>query len=188
MMFEQWTQSLAGWLSRSGRLTFPRAMMYSLAVLAALTAAYAAGGWLWPAEPAQAAPPTRVSTVAITSTPASGDTYAKGETIAVTVTFDGNVTVTGTPRLRLQIGCKKGTNTAKTCKRRAKYTSGSGTAALVFQYTAKKTDLDTDGISIHKNSIRRYSSATIVDGDSAKVSINHAAVAAQSGHKVNGGS
>ena len=159
--------------------------LYSLPVLAGLTAA--ALLWLWPAGTAEAKADARVSSVAITSSPASGDTYRKGETIAVTVTFTEAVTVTGgEPRIRLLIHCVKKTP-SKDCKRRAVYTSGSGTTSLVFQYTVKNTDVDTDGVSIHKNAIRRKG-ATMVDSDNNKVSINNKALPAQPAHKVNGGS
>ena len=40
---------------------------------------------------------------------------------------------------------------------------------------------------MHKNAIRRYSGATIKDSDGDYASIHNKALAAQSGHKVNGG-
>ena len=105
----------------SGRVPLAPRDVVPPGALAALTAA--ALLWLWPAEPAEAKIAMRVSSVAITSSPSSGTTYEKGETISVTVTFNQAVTVSGTPRLRLQIECNKD-GTSKTCTRRAKYASG----------------------------------------------------------------
>ena len=56
---------------------------------------------------AAATAPT-VSTVAVTSTPASGDTYGTGEMIQFTVTFDQDVTVTGTPEFEFCLGNSDG--------------------------------------------------------------------------------
>ena len=67
-------------------------------------------------------PPT-VTSVAISSNPGSDRTYAAEDEIRVTVTFSETVEVTGTPRLRLELG--GGTRTAT-------YEGGTGTAALVF--------------------------------------------------------
>jgi uncharacterized repeat protein (TIGR01451 family) len=57
----------------------------------------------------------------VTSTTANG-TYGAGANIGIVVTFNGVVTVTGTPRLALNSGGS------------ASYSSGSGTAALTFTY------------------------------------------------------
>jgi hypothetical protein len=89
-------------------------------------------------------PPT-ISSVAITS--ASGiqsNSLNAGDAVSVTVTMDEAVTVTGTPQLSLNIG---GTT------RTATYSSGSGTTALIFQYTIAAGDTDPDGISIGANSL-----------------------------------
>ena len=79
-----------------------------------------------------------VDAVALGS-PAVGDTFERGEVIEATVTFNRAVTVTGTPRLALNIG----SNT-----RQASYASGSGTTALKFRYTAVQADVDSNGITI----------------------------------------
>ena len=59
-----------------------------------------------------------VTDVAVTSTPNSGtaDTYGRGETIRVTVTFDEDVTVTGSPVINVEVGSNS---------RPAAYVSGS---------------------------------------------------------------
>ena len=71
-------------------------------------------------------PPTATS---VTSTQASGS-YKAGTVIPVTVNFSEPVVVTGTPTLAL--------NTAPA--ENATYSSGSGTSALVFDYTVQAGD------------------------------------------------
>ena len=78
----------------------------------------------------------RIQSVEIIST----GWYVTGQDIRVKVTFDENVTVTGTPALVLGID---GTVTAD-----AAYESGSGAAGLVFKYTVRSTDQDANGISV----------------------------------------
>ena len=89
-----------------------------------------------------------VKSVAITSTPEQGKTYRRAEVIRITATFDQKVTVEGTLNkgLRFTYGDNDYTN------RRAGYASGSGTRALVFEYTVRRQDKDPDGLSIlHSN-------------------------------------
>ena len=76
----------------------------------------------------------------VTSSPASGDTYRHGETIAVTVTFSEAVDVTGTVLATLWFSQSMATY------RSAPYVRGSGTTALVFEYTVAEGDTDTDGL------------------------------------------
>ena len=45
-----------------------------------------------------------VTAVALTSAPRAGGIYRAGERIEVSVTFAAPVTVTGTPRIRLNVG------------------------------------------------------------------------------------
>ena len=109
----------------------------------------------------------------------SGDTYKQGETIEAAVTFSKPVTVTGTPTLALSVG----TNT-----RQAAYDRGTGTNRLVFAYTVQSSDSDrVDGIAIGANSLALPTEATIVDTGGGKAILTHTALAAQAGHKVDGG-
>jgi surface-anchored protein len=70
--------------------------------------------------------------------------YVNGDPLSMSVYFGFPVTVTGTPRIALQIGA----NTVY-----ANYVSGSGTATLRFRYTVTSTDLDLDGIQLVSNVI-----------------------------------
>jgi len=81
-------------------------------------------------------------------------TYAAGYALSFTVTFSDAVTVdttSGTPSLVLTIG---------STTRYATYASGSGSTALVFNYTVEAGDTDTDGIAVGALSLN---SGTIVD-------------------------
>ena len=113
-----------------------------------------------------------ISSVAITSDPdddiredvpykARGSTwyvrpsgiYGIGDDIEVTVTFSKNVTVTGTPKLDLNIG---GSSKA------AEYLKADD-GAVVFSYTVAEGDSDTNGVAIDANKLR-LNGGSIRDG------------------------
>jgi T1SS-143 domain-containing protein len=106
-------------------------------------------------------PPPAVTSVALTSNPGTDHTYVAGNVVAVTVNFNAAMSVTGTPQLLLNIG---GVNHL------ANYVSGSGTDALVFDYTVAPGDNDTNGISIGANALS-LNGGTIKDafGDNANL-------------------
>ena len=116
-----------------------------------------------------------VSSVAITSDPRDDDTYGLGDAIEVTVTFSEDVTVTGTPLLELDFD-----GTAKS----ASYRSASG-ANVVFSYTVALDESDADGIAIGADKLS-LNEGTIKDAAENDTTLTHAAVAADSGHKVDG--
>lgn len=74
-----------------------------------------------------------------TLTTPSANTFISGETLSLVLTFPFDVTVTGTPRLVLNVG---GATTY------ADYSSGDQTGSLVFTYTFVGGDNDTDGITV----------------------------------------
>ena len=134
-----------------------------------------------------------VSAVAVTSSPASGDTYGTGEMIRFTVTFDQDVTVTGTPEFEFCLGssatmsCSVGT--PPPALRSAALSSGSGTTALVFSYTVVAGDMDTDGIWIgNQDRTIKLDAADAIQGTVGGLDavLTHAEVGGQTGHKVNG--
>jgi hypothetical protein len=78
---------------------------------------------------------TTAPTVMSVSSTASNGAYTVGSpTIPITVTFSESVTVSGAPRLQLDVG---GTTFAS-------YASGSGSSALVFNYTVGAGDTSSD--------------------------------------------
>ena len=123
--------------------------------------------------------------IAITSDPDDDDStfafwydegvYGIGDEIEVTVTFNENVTVTGSPRLELTIG-----SSAKN----AAYKSAAG-SKMVFSYTVVSGDNDTDGISIAADKLT-LNGGTIKDTADNAANLSHGALSAQSGHKVDG--
>jgi hypothetical protein len=70
-------------------------------------------------------------------TPPAARSYVLGDNIETSVYFGFPITVTGTPRISLQVG-------GSTVN--ANYVSGSGTSTLVFRYTVTLADLDLDGV------------------------------------------
>lgn len=83
---------------------------------------------------------TTVTNAKVTSVSGpSNATYKAGQNLDFTVSFDRNVTVTGTPYLPLTIG---------STPVQAAYLSGSGSKALIFHYTVSSGQLDTDGVAL----------------------------------------
>ena len=109
----------------------------------------------------------------------SSGTYAIGDTIDLKATFNVAVTVTttgGTPRIPFTLG---------TATKHAAYHSGSGTTALVFRYTVAANDADSDGIAVAQNALE-LNGGTIADASSNDATLDHAALAASTDHKVDG--
>ena len=124
-------------------------------------------------------PPT-VSSVELTSDPGLDLTYAIGDEVEATVTFSVAVNVATEPRLTLDI------DVTESSPNYANYDRGSGTAALVLSYTVEEGDEDTDGIAIVANSLVAHNAPTAVTVDATTAVLTHDAVAAHSGHKVDG--
>ncbi len=84
------------------------------------------------------------------TTSANDASYNVGKVIPITVNFNGNVTVTGTPRLKINSG-------AGGADLYVNYTSGSGTSALTFNYTVGSgeisPDLDVNSINLNGGTI-----------------------------------
>ncbi len=142
----------------------------------ARTASAVAAAQQQPEPPASDAPAITAGPV-ITSSPASGDTYGNGEAIVAAVTFSEAVTVSGEPRVRLDVGERK---------RWARYdrSSEDGTV-LVFAYLVRKVDADGDGVSIGADQLG-LNRGSIEDADGNAAGLAHPALATQSGHKVDG--
>ena len=133
-----------------------------------------------------AKPPPKVTGVEISSTPSldvDGDntkeTYGLGEKIQVQVTFDKNVTVTGTPRLKIDFSSQDWG------EKWANYASGSGTKVLTFAYTVVTPNISTQGIAVLQNSLA-LNGGTIKDG-TVDANLAHTGLAHNAAHKVNSG-
>ena len=123
-----------------------------------------------------------VSSVAITSDTGDDDVYLDddgvygiGDKIEVTVTFNEDVTVTGSPQLELTVG-----SSAKN----AAYMSTTD-SKVVFSYTVAVRDSDTDGISIAADKLSP-NGGSIKDAAENGAILSHDAVSAQAGHMVDG--
>ena len=133
-----------------------------------------------------------VSSIAITSDPGDDNTYGPGDKIEVTVTFSENMS------FPISIGCGSDVvhceaeleldieGTART----AAYQSHDG-AQAVYAYTVQAGDSDDNGISIGANKL----TGQLIEDAAGRLGegindadLSHAAVAADSGHKVDGGS
>ena len=112
-----------------------------------------------------------VSGVAFTST----GPYALGDAIEVTVTFSETVTVTDTPAIALDVG---GTS------RPAVFTSGNGSADLVFTYTVTAGETDDNGVSINANALTTPGSSTIRNAAGTDAVLTHDAVLQDIAHAV----
>ena len=111
----------------------------------------------------------------ISSTPRNGHTYGEGEAIEVSVTFDEEVSVTGSPTLGLSIGAYT---------RPAPYATGSGTRTLVFRYQVQVVDSDDDGISIGPNALQ---GGAVEDPQGTAIARRIQPLAPQPRHRVDGG-
>ncbi|TVZ57378.1 putative secreted protein (Por secretion system target) [Lutibacter sp. Hel_I_33_5] len=78
---------------------------------------------------------TSTPIVSLVSSTKTDGNYNTGELIPITIQFNKNVTVTGTPQLELETG---------TTDRLIDYVSGSDTNTLTFNYTVQAGDLNSD--------------------------------------------
>ena len=161
-----------------------RAFLFVFLVSAALIGAASVIGLYGPASAfaqTDTTAPT-VSSVVITSDTGDDEVYLDddgvygiGDEVEVTFTFSENVVVTGSPQLELNVG-----GAAKN----ASYDSTDG-SKVVFGYTVAVGDSDTDGISIAADKLS-LNGGTIKDSAENPADLSHSAMAAQSGHKVDG--
>ena len=129
-----------------------------------------------------------ISSITFTDSPGPGDdsTYVADDYIGVWVTFSESVLATGTPQVELDIGGTarmaefgrlSGGRTIDPAVR------GVADPTLIFGYTVREGDVDSDGISIGENKVS-LNGGTIADGASNAAVLTHGAVAADPGHKV----
>ena len=129
----------------------------------------------------RATPPT-ISSIAITSDTGDDDSYYDddgvygiGDSIEVTVTFSENVSVTGTPRLELDIGGASNS---------AEYERAQG-SAVMFNYTVAEGDADSDGIAIEADNLT-LNGGSIKDSANNVADLSHNALPAREDHRVDG--
>ena len=134
----------------------------------------------------QLTPLPRISSIEIVTTPADNSTYGINEWIGMKVTFDDNVVVTGSPRLRLNIGDM--TRTAEfgrgTYEGNVSPGDRENSPEVFFGYKVQAGDSDSDGIAIGANNLR-LNSGTIKKGSDNAI-LTHDAIADNANHKVDG--
>ncbi|MEE2672020.1 MAG: fibronectin type III domain-containing protein [Bdellovibrionota bacterium] len=100
----------------------------------------------------------------ISSVSIAANTYSIGEVINISVGFDQNVTVTGSPRIEVMFESQASANLY------AVYNSGSGSSTLVFQYTVQAGDADANGIDL--TSTIDLNSGTLLDDNANPSDLN----------------
>ena len=98
-----------------------------------------------------------------------------GATIEVDVTFSEEVTVTGTPKVTVQVGAYA---------RDADYVRTSE-SEVIFSYTVVKGDQDTNGAGVAANKVR-LNDGTIRDASGNDAVLTHSAITDGSNHLVDG--
>ena len=133
--------------------------------------------------PQAPAGPAVTGALTVASSPPSspGGWYKPTNAVKVEVTFDKAIVVTGAPKLAITVG-----SAAKSASCARKGSTGDGAKKLVCTYTVASGDEDTDGISVGANKLTLPSGASIKDASDAAATLTHAALGAQSGHKVDG--
>ncbi len=112
-----------------------------------------------------------ITGIEITSRPATGDSYIVGERIAVTVTFDENIEVLGTPALALTIGTEL----------RDAHCAKDAQATLACRYAVVVGDVDRDGVAVAAGEL---AGGTITDAPGNAAARGHDALADDPSHKV----
>ncbi|MDE2894704.1 MAG: hypothetical protein OXN87_04810, partial [Chloroflexota bacterium] len=131
-----------------------------------------------------------VESLEVTSTPESGDVYALGETIQVTMTLDNEVDASNSAYVLIEVGgpdWTSGYSRSSNYFRTARYSSGSGTDTIVYAYTVKRYDLDTNGLSITQRESNLGLPGLTYAGTSTSVSIGgYSRQTNLSAHKIDG--
>ncbi|MDE0408400.1 MAG: SwmB domain-containing protein, partial [Alphaproteobacteria bacterium] len=137
---------------------------------------------------AKTAPPT-VSGVEVVSTPSldvdddsTPETYGQGGKICIQATFSEAVTVTGTPRLKIDMDLDESWG-----EKFANYESGSGTAKLTFAYEVVAGNGSTKGIAVVENSLALNGGGIVAASDgTTAANLAHSGLGHQANHEVHG--
>ncbi len=97
----------------------------------------------------------RVQRLSVSSTPSADGAYTAGETITVSLEFTESVTVSGTPRLALDVGGGA---------RWADFRSVDAHGAASFDYTVQESDSDLDGVVVKYVSLSGGAIRSVDDG------------------------
>ncbi len=122
--------------------------------------------------------PPSVTGVAVTSEPGEDATYGFGETIRVALTFSEAVTVTGSPKLSIDM------DPAEWGEKQAAYESGDGTSSLTFAHTVVEPNYSSQGIAVLANSLGLDGGTIRSAATGANAALGHTGLGHDAGHKV----
>ncbi len=124
----------------------------------------------------------KATNVEVSSEPVGDDTYARGESIGVRLTFSEAVTVTGTPRVKLDFSSSDGD------EQWAEYAGGSGTKRLEFAYSVAQDDSSSAGVAVLANTLALNGGTIESVSDAGEdAALAHKGLAHNRNHKVYGG-
>ncbi len=131
----------------------------------------------WRVTPAPAGD-VSVAGVAVVSDAGEDDIYGLGDRIRVRVTFSEAVSVTGAPRLKIDM------DPAHWGAKWAAYEGGSGTAELTFAYEVVWPNESTQGIAVLANTLEANGGAVRSVSGGADAHLSHAGLGHDPAHKV----
>ncbi len=158
-----------------GRGFLARARGARLAALPVVLAAVVAAILIGCTVRAQSAP--TVTSVEVTSNAGADNTYAFGERIIITVRFSQDVTVTGTPQIKIDM------DPADWGEKTVNYTGTVGDLVL-FVYTVVEPNYSTQGIAVLANSLS-LNGGTIRSSSGTNAVLTHTGLDHDPEHKVN---
>ena len=120
-----------------------------------------------------------VTSVEVSSDAGDDAIYGLGDTIRVRLTFSKTVAVTGTPRVRIDLGSSAGD------EKWADYESGSGSTMLEFVYTVVEPNVSRQGIAVLANTLALNGGAIrSAAGAQANATLVHAGLGYDPAHQV----
>ena len=120
-----------------------------------------------------------VTGVAVSSSPSSGGTYVIGDTIQVTLTFNEEVEVTGSPRLKIDM------DPAEWGEKWAGYEGGSGSASLTFTHAVVEPNYSIPGIAVLADSLDLNGGSIKSASDDGGADLSHTGLGHDPDHRVN---
>ena len=131
----------------------------------------------WRLTPAPAGT-VSVTAVDLVSDAGEDDTYGLGDRIRVQVTFSEAVSVTGAPRLKIDM------DPAHWGAKWAAYEAGSGTASLTFAYQVVWPNESTKGIAVLANTLEANGGTIKSVAGNADAHLSHAGLGHDPAHKI----
>ena len=119
-----------------------------------------------------------VTAVAVVSDAGDDDTYGLGDRIRVQVTFDEAVSVTGAPRLKIDM------DPAHWGGKWATYEGGDGTTELTFAYEVAQPNESTGGIAVLANTLELNGGTVRSASGNVDAHLSHAGLGHDPAHKI----